>query len=241
MIDVERAGFMTQPWAIDSSVKNPTRDVAAAARLLADNGWADWDGDGVIDSPSGDRGALVCIVREDADPLLLATLDTLDADMQEIGFTLEVQRLPVSEFTARWTTTFDYDLIALSLNQYAAFNEFDLVGAAWSIRRNPAGWNPGGYWNPDVDQAVVNYLQAVDIDVMKGELSMIQRRTNEDLFALWLGFPKQPVLIRPDVSGFQPNKMWQSLDSWTLWHGEEASIVTPTPVPASPVAVPATP
>jgi peptide/nickel transport system substrate-binding protein len=246
-VDVDRAGFMTQPWAIDTKVRNPKRDVGAARKLLADNGWTDWDGDGVLDSPSGDRGALVCIVREDADPQLLAILDSIADDFAGIGLQLEVQRLSTEEFTTRWTSTFDYDLIAITLNQYAAFSEFDLVGSAWSIRRNAAGWNPGGYWNAELDEAILSYLSSWKQDEMKTALTTIQRLSNDDPFALWLGFPKQLVLLQPHVSGFQPNKMWQSWNTWSLWQGEEASIVTPipaTPVPATPIPatpVPATP
>ncbi len=227
MIDVERAGFMTQPWAIDQSVRNPKRNPIAARRLLADNGWADWDGDGVLDSPSGDRGKFVCIVRDDADPRLLAVLDALNGDFAELGFELDVQRLTVEDFTIRWTSSFDYDLIALSLNQYAAFSEFDLVGSPWSIRRNPAGWNPGGYWNPEVDEAIFSYLQSWEIGDMIAALETIQRVTNDDPFALWFGFPKEPVLIRPDIAGFQPNKMWQSWNTASLWRTEAAKVVTP--------------
>jgi len=240
-IDVDRAGFMTQPWAIDESVKNPKRDLAAAQKLLADNGWGDWDGDGVIDSPGGDRGALTCIVREDADAGLLAILDALNGSLNELGFLLEVQRLGPDDFTARWTTTFDYDLIAYSLSQYAAFNEFDLVGSPWSIRRNAAGWNPGGYFSAEVDDAIMQYFASWRLEDMKAALSTIQRVTNDDPFALWLGFPKQLVLIRPDVSGFQPNKIWQTWNTWSLWKGEEASIVTPIPATPPPVTPQATP
>jgi len=239
-IDVQRAGIMTQPWAIDPTVRNPRRNVAAARKLLANNGWVDWDGDGVLDSPSGDRGAFVCIVRKDDDPNLLAVIDTLGDDFKELGFELNVQRLSSEDFTARWTTEFDYDLIALSLSQYAAFSEFDLFGSPWSIRRNLAGWNPGGYWNPEVDEAIVAYLQSWREDDMKAALATIQRLTNDDPFALWLGFPQQPVLIRPDVAGFQPNKMWQSWNSPALWRTKAASLATPEPATreASPEATP---
>lgn len=235
-IEVERAGIMTQPWAIDPTVRNPQRNVIAARRLLAENGWTDWDGDGVLDSPSGDRGAFVCIVRDDANPQLLATLDSLDADFSELGFALEVQRLDAEDFTARWTTEFDYDLIAISLNQYAAFAEFDLLGSPWSIRLNPAGWNPGGYFNAEVDEAILTYLQTWEVADLKAALNTIQRVTNDDPFALWLGFPQQPVLVRPDIAGFQPNKMWQTSNTASLWRTENASIATPPPPPASPAA-----
>jgi peptide/nickel transport system substrate-binding protein len=231
-IDVDRAGFVTQPWAIDADVRNPARDVARANRLLDDAGWGDWDGDGIRDSPNGDRGAFICIVRDDADPALLATLDRLIPDFGELGFSLEVQRLDPDGFTRRWTEGFDYDLIAWSLTQYGAFAEFDLVGSQWSIRRNTAGWNPGGYWNPEVDEAISSYLNAWKQDEMVSALKTIQRVTNEDPFALWLGFPQQPVLIRPDISGFQPNKMWQTWNTWSLSRlPAGAAIATPTPTP----------
>ncbi len=240
MVDVERAGFMTQPWAIDPEVRNPARDVDAARQLLMNNGWTDWDGDGVLESPTGDRGAFICIARDDVDPNFLAVLDSLDANLREIGFALDVQRLSAEDYTDRWINQFDYDLIAIQLNQYPAFNEFDLIGSLWSIRRNPAGWNPGGYWNAAVDEAILGYLNSVDVDDMRAYLQVIQQQTNDDLFALWLGFPKQPVLIRPNISGFQPNKMWQSWNTWALWQADDAGIVTPTPIPATPpVASPA--
>ncbi len=236
-IDVDRAGIMTQPWAIDPTVQNPRRNLIAARRLLADNGWIDWDGEGVLDSPAGDRGAFVCIVREDADPNLLSILDALNADFNDLQFEFEVQRLSAEDFATRWTSSFDYDLIAISLNQYAAFSEFDLFGSPWSIRRNPAGWNPGGYWNPEVDEAIFAYLRSWKVEDMKAALDTIQRVTNDDPFALWLGFPQQPVLVRPNISGFQPNKMWQSSNTPSLWHDDQASIATP--IPATPEATPA--
>ncbi len=233
-VDVDRAGIMTQPWAIDPTVRNPRRNIIAARRLLAENGWTDWDGDGVLDSPSGDRGAFVCIVRDDASPQFLATLDALGADFDELGFELEVQRLAADVFTARWTTEFDYDLIAISLNQYAAFNEFDLFGSPWSIRRNPAGWNPGGYFNAELDEAILAYLQSWEIANMKAALTTIQRVSNDDPFALWLGFPQQPVLVQPDIAGFQPNKLWQTWNAASLWRTEKAAVATlPSATPAA--------
>ena len=210
-IDVERAGFMTQPWAIDRSVRNPKRDVAAARRLLEENGWADYDGDGVVDSPSGDRGVFVCIVRDDADIALLAVLASVAADFTELGFELDVQALAVDDFTTRWTSTFDYDLIAMTLHQYAAFNEFDLVGSAWSIRRNASGWNPGGYWNPAVDEAILSYFSAWDQPSMRSALHIIQQQTNDDPFALWFGFPRELGLSGPTFPASSPTRCGRPL------------------------------
>ena len=83
------------------------RNLIAARNQLSDNGWVDWDGDGVLDSPFGDRGAFVCIAREDADPGFLSILDSLNADFSDLGFELEVQRLSADDFATRWTSSFD--------------------------------------------------------------------------------------------------------------------------------------
>jgi len=89
-----------------------------------------------------------------------------------------------------------------------------------------------------VDDAISAFLSLTDVETMREQLQVIQRQTNEDLFALWLGFPQQPVLIRPDISGFQPNKMWQSWNTWALWKDEDSAVITPTPLPPAPTPAP---
>jgi hypothetical protein len=81
---------------------------------------------------------------------------------------------------------------------------------------------------------------------MRSAVQIIQQQTNDDPFALWFGLPRELVLVRPDISGFRPNKMWQTADTWRLWRGEDASIVTPipptpTPTPSPVPTMPATP
>jgi hypothetical protein len=93
-----------------------------------------------------------------------------------------------------------------------------------------------------VDAAIASYLQSWDIGDMRAALQTIQRASNDDLFALWLGFPHQPVLVRPGISGFQPNRMWQSWNTWSLWRtDEDASVATPVPRGAEPAGEPGTP
>lgn len=183
----------------------------------------------MLGSPAGDREAFVCIVRDDADTNLLSILDTLNADFDEPGFELEIQRLGAEDFATRWTSSFDYDLIAIPLNQYAAVREFDLVGSLWNVRRNLASWNPGGYFSPKIDEASSTFFQSWKVEDMKSALGTIQRVTNDDPFALWLGFPQQPVLACPAISGFQPNMMWQSSNTPRLWRNDEVSIAPPKP------------
>ena len=216
-VHANHAGTIAQPWAYDETVTNPERDVAAANALLDAAGFLDTDDDGVRENSAGEPLALVVIARDDARPELRQILRSVAADLPEIGVTLDLQSLPADEFRRRWQTGHDFDLIAYAYNLYAGFTDFDLYGSSWDIRVNAQGWNPGGYANLDVDQAVADALVATDPAALKDALSRLQRATNEDLFGLWFGFPQDLVLVRPDVYGFQPNKLWQTWDTRKLW------------------------
>ena len=216
-VAAERTGTVAQPWAHDDDVAHPRRSVNRANRLLDELGWVDVDGDGIRDTPWGEPLVLTCIVRDDARAELLSLLQGVAEDFEQIGAALDIQRLDFAAFADRWMVSHDFDLIAYALVNYPAFAEFDLYGSAWDIRTNPRGWNPGGYVNETADEAVADYLAAYEQEDMAAALARLQRAVNDDLFALWFGFPLDLVLVRPDLRGFRPNKLHQTLDTRLMW------------------------
>lgn len=216
-IAAEQAGTVAQPWANAGGVTNPSRDVRRARELLAASGWQDFDGDGILDDVNGQRLALVTIVRDDARPELLAVLNRVASDLEEIGATLEIQALDAATFADRWINQHDFDLIAYAYELFPGFTDFDLYGTAWDIRINPQGWNPGGYRNLDVDQAITELFDTVAQEDQVPLLKQIQETTNDDLFGLWFGFPNDLILLQEGIEGFEPNLFWQTADTRLLW------------------------
>lgn len=244
-IDEHAVGIMTQPWLRDTSLVSSGRDVDAARQLLADGGWADIDGDGLLEDGYGNKTDLWAIVREDERPELLGILASLQEDWAEIGVRLTVQQLSPQVFDDRWVKSRDYDLIAYTLVNYPAFNEFDLIGSSWDIRTNVRGWNPGGYWNAGVDTSIQDWFNATDTDAMITAAQAIQHGINDDLFGIWLGFPNDLTLVRKDLQGFNSNMYLYNIGSEGWWRGDGDPIVptpaaTPnaTPIEASPEATP---
>ena len=213
----EAAGTIAQPWAHESSISNPPRDLVAARKLLLDGGYRDLDGDGILESPSGETLKLRLIVRNTARPELIALLKSIAIDLAEVGIELNVRELSPTRFDGEWIDTHNFDLIAYAYNLYPAFTDFDLYGTDWDIRTNIQGWNPGRYSNQEVDQAIRAALIETNSDRQAAQLRKLQRVANEDLFALWFGFPRDLVLVRPGVQGFQPNKQWQTWGTAKLW------------------------
>ncbi|HVL26337.1 MAG TPA: ABC transporter substrate-binding protein [Thermomicrobiales bacterium] len=234
-INEQAAGTITQPWAHDDALTNPAFDIDRANQILDEAGWQDTNGDGMREDANGNTLDLYCIVQDTERPELLAVLDRLGENFGRIGARLTVQRIEPGSFDTRWSQNRQYDMVAYSITQYAAFAEYDLYGSAWDIRSNRAGWNPGAYSNADVDAAINEYFGAWSIEDMTAALHKLQRAANDDLFGLWFGFPRDLVLVRPDIRGYAPNKMFQTWGTRQLWRGErQEAPAQPSPV-ASPV------
>lgn len=216
-IDHRAVGTVAQPWAHDPSLRNPRHDPDAARALLQEVGWDDRDGDRIMENPYGVPLVITAILLKDSRPELLLTLQDVAESLLQIGVILVVESLEPEAFRARWTLTRDYDLIAYAYDLYPGFSDFDLYGTRWDSRWNIQGWNPGGYTNPVVDAAIAEALVTFDLDDQRDILVRLQRALDDDLFALWLGFPKDLILVRDDVLGFRPNISWQTLDTRNLW------------------------
>ena len=213
----DAAGTVAQPWAHDPGVRSPAYDPEAAAELLAEAGWADYNGDGTIENGAGVPFDLSVIVSENARRELLLVLRSMKDDWARIGVALRIQILREDEFQERALRGLDYDLIAYAYDLYPGFTDFDLYGSAWDIRNNPQGWNPGGYGNPEADEAISDFLSAASVDDQRDALHRLQAAVNNDPFGIWFGFPADLVLAAIDIDGFQPNKLWQTADTRLLW------------------------
>jgi hypothetical protein len=53
-------------------------------------------------------------------------------------------------------------------------------------------------------------------------LSRLQGAVNDDLFALWLGFPEDQIGVAKGIEGFEPDMVWQTAQTWLLWQAEGA-------------------
>lgn len=235
-INEHAVGTMAQQWLHDEELKNPPYDIEEAKNILAEGGWSDIDGDGMLEDQYGNKTDLYLIVRDDERPELLALLTGLQDDWARIGVRLTVQPLFTEVFDTRWVQSRDYDLVAYTLVNYPAFNEFDLYGSQWDIRNNVRGWNPGGYYNSGVDAAIQDWFKATEPDAMASAAAEIQHLTNEDLFGIWFGFPEDLVLVRKDIQGFNADAFLYSQSAHRWWRGDGEPIVA-TPI-ASPQATP---
>lgn len=225
-IDVTPATAFPQPWLRNEDLVNPERSRKAARELLNEAGFRR-RGDGTTVDANGDPFVLTALVRLSTRFDLRMALRSIGEDLAALGIGFDLQELEDLDFNDRWTATHDFDLIAFGYNVYPGFTDFDLYGSNWDIRVNPQGWNPGGYNNAIVDKAIKGALNAESLDDLVSSVNDLQVAANDDLFALWLGFPDDLVLAHHDLLGFQSTMYWQTWNTRKLWRRPATA-----PVPA---------
>ncbi|MER3487052.1 MAG: hypothetical protein C4345_14820, partial [Chloroflexota bacterium] len=70
---------------------------------------------------------------------------------------------------------------------------------------------------PDADDAIRDALAARSMEGLRNALRRLQQAVNDDLFALWFGFPQDLTLVRSDIQGFQPHILLPTWNTRLLW------------------------
>ncbi|MCC6704260.1 MAG: hypothetical protein IT334_05230, partial [Thermomicrobiales bacterium] len=229
LIDHQAAGTFPQPWLRDSDQVNPALSRRTARELLNESGFSRQSNGTTLD-PDGNPFSVSVITRIDSRFEMRSALRMISDDFAQLGVTLRVEELGDEAFNERWIRGHDFDLIAFSYQTYPGFTDFDLYGSNWDIRVNPQGWNPGGYSNATADSAIRASLNALSLDSLVTSVQELQAVVNDDLFGLWLGFPQDLILARPDLLGFTPVMNWQTWHTRLLWRRPAGAPIPPVVV-----------
>ncbi len=182
-----------------------THDPEKAMALLAEAGWEDSDGDGVLDK-DGEPLQLTYIYVETA---LKAgeVAQALQSDLKKIGVDLQLRAIE----PAAWGQTvapergeMDADLFLISFNPSAGSSTRYLT---FDFRSNPEPTglpyegNYGWYYNTEVDELLAEAWLDVDQQSRAQKLEGVQELLWEDAPWIWLYAPDLLVGTRADVEG----------------------------------------
>ena len=120
--------FMPGTWAARTDLKPFAFDPAKARALLADAGWKDSDGDGVLDKDG--RPFSFTLMTNQGNSQRIRTATIIQYRLAQIGVQVEVR-------TVEWATF---------LNEFIDKGRFDAVVLAWTI---PVEADPYSVWHSD--------------------------------------------------------------------------------------------
>jgi peptide/nickel transport system substrate-binding protein len=206
-------------WAHDRGLSPLPHDPQAASALLAAAGWADHDGDGVLDRDGVPfRFELLTNVgneqRWDA-------LQMIRQDLAEVGIDALPRRLELLAVGAALEKrTYDAAVTAFGIGTH-----LDLGFWFHSKNAAPGGYNYGGYRSEPVDRLLDQIAAAEDRRAVLGQFHELQRLVHDDQPVLFLWEPRGLVAFSSSLEHVRPNELGLlgNLEEWSWRRAEPGS------------------
>ncbi len=215
-LDLQR--ITTCPYFLDGPSCDPKiaplpRDPQGAKALLAEAGWTDSDGDGVLDKDGTPMRFTFLVNAHSVNLGRLAPV--LQEEFRAAGIDLEIERVEWAVMLER-LRKHDFDMVALAWSTLDV--EEDLHGAFHSSQRE-GGKNYVSYVNPEVDRLLEQSRRTFDQTARVQLHRRIHRVVFEDQVYAFLGARSSLDMVKKRVRGIRPSITWYDLSS--IWLAPE--------------------
>lgn len=192
--------FVPDTWPYNPDVPTYPFDPDAARRLLAEAGWIDRDGDGLLDR-DGQRFEFQ-IISNIGNEIRERTAVIIQQRLQQVGIKANLKFLEWSTF----------------INEFVDKRRFQAVILGWSIGMDPDQYdiwhssktgekefNFVSYANPKVDALLEAGRRTFDMDERKAAYFALQRILAEELPYIFLYVPDALPMIHKRFHGIRPS------------------------------------
>jgi peptide/nickel transport system substrate-binding protein len=207
---------------VNTSIPRQPRSVSEARAILKASGFS-WRPDGTLLDRQGRPVAFTIITSStSAQRTEMATL--IQADLKELGMTVQVVPLEFRALVDRVFQTFDYDASILGLGGGDADPNGEMN--VWLSSGSNHLWRlgqktPATPWEAEIDGLMQKQLTTLDYRERKRLYDRVQTIVAEQLPFIFLAAPHILVGARADLGNFQPSV----LDHYTLWNVERLFFV----------------
>ncbi|WP_300157011.1 peptide-binding protein [Solidesulfovibrio sp.] len=145
-------------WMYDEDVKDYAYDPALAKKLLAEAGWQDRNGDGVLEDASGRPFAFTILTNQGNDQRI-KTATIIQSQLAAVGVKVEIRTVEWASFIKEFVDKGNFDALILGWTVTQDPDAFDV----WhSSRAVPGGLNFVGFKNADADALLDKGRHTVD-------------------------------------------------------------------------------
>jgi peptide/nickel transport system substrate-binding protein len=204
--------FPPESWAYDPGVKPLPYDAAQAKALLAEAGWNDTNGDGLLDK-NGQPFAFTILTNQGNDERK-KTAEIIQRDLQAIGVTVEIRVLEWQAF----------------LHEFIDKRKFEAVILGWSLSRDPDAYdiwhssktaesefNFVSYANARVDQLLIEGRQTCDQAKRQAIYRELHRIMSEEQPYTFLYYPDALPILHKRFKGVKETALgiwWNFPTEW---------------------------
>jgi len=198
-------------WAFDDSIEPWPYDPERARQILADAGWKDRDGDGILDR-DGKPFAFDLITNQGNQARIDSTV-MIQEQLRRVGIDA---RPRVVEFNSMMSTLFDRNFEA-GLSAWGMPTSLDMRYAFHTSEIGDGG-NFSGYSNPEVDRLIERMEDLSDIADAKPILIRLQEILHQDQPLTFLWESQRINGMNARLRGVEPNVLgtFRGAGSWWL-------------------------
>jgi len=199
-------------WAYTDDVKHYDYDPAKARALLAEAGWQDRDGDGIVEDKAGKPFAFTILTNQGNDERKKVA-EIIQQRLREIGVKADIQMIEWAAFIKEYVKPRRFEAVILGLGSGTDPDQY----VVWhSSQTGPDQMNRTGYANPEVDRLLeagrascvqadrVRYYRRIQ-EILAEDLPMIFLYSKDDLPAVAARFHG----VKVELAGIRYN-----LDKW---------------------------
>ncbi|RMG95888.1 MAG: peptide-binding protein [Candidatus Dadabacteria bacterium] len=186
-------------WVYNPDVPKYPYDPEKAKALLAEAGWTDTDGDGVLDK-DGQPFRFTVLTNQGNDQRLKSA-EIIQQRLKAVGVEIEIRVLEWAAFINEFVKPGKFDAVILG---WTITQDPDLYDVWHSSKAVPGGLNHTHYRNPEVDDLLVRARKTFDREERKRLYDRFQEILAEDQPYTFLYVPYALVAVSNRVHGIRP-------------------------------------
>jgi peptide/nickel transport system substrate-binding protein len=212
---VATSPILPSVWAHDKSLAPWPYDPAAARRILAEKGWRDTDGDGVLDR--GGKPFTFELVTNAGNKPRVDAMVMIQDQLKKVGIRAEPRQVEFNTMISQLEKgTFDAVVLGQSLD-----TSLDMTESFHSRTIPPIGGNYMRYRNPEMDRLLETAASQPDMLAEEPYLHRIERILQRDQPVTLLWQSKRLTAINKRLRNVKPTMEWSffNLKEWWIEPG----------------------
>ncbi len=209
--------FKPGTWVYNEQVRDLAYDTALARTMLAEAGWRDTDGDGVLDK-DGRPFAFTILTNQGNDQRAKSAI-IVQERLRDVGIKVEIRTVEWASFIKEFINPGKFDAVILGW-----------IYTVWhSTQIPPQGLNHTFYSNPEVDRLLEEGRSTLDQSVRKRVYDRIQELLVDDQPYCFLYVPYALPVLNARIRGVKPAPAGITYNFERWWIDPSRQRPEPTP------------
>ncbi len=204
--------FKPGTWFYDDAVVPFTFDPPLARRLLAEAGWRDSDGDGILDRQGVPFAFTILTNQGNTQRIQAATI--IQRRLKDIGIEVRIRTVEWAAFIKEFVDKGRFDAVILGWN---ITQDPDIYDVWHSSKAVPGGLNFVKYRNPELDRLLDEGRSTLDMAKRKAVYFRVQEILSEDQPYCFLYVPMALPIVQARVQGITPAPAGITYNFYEWW------------------------